>query len=506
VGTLRAAPYARISREDVGNIDNTDIQIEECTDYINSEGWQLVGTFVDDNVSAYSDRARRPNYERLLVAIRANQLDVIVVTELSRLNRRLWDSIGLFRLAESTDFQWIKTSDGRGGFDLSTPEGRDTAISAAIEAERESRRLGERQSRKKRRQATNGMYSGGPRAYGYEGAKREACTRPDCDGKKNCKHGRILNKGRVGMEVVESEAAIIREVARRLIDGESSRSITADLQRRSIKTATGQDWQPTNLSHLFESPRICGYRTHHGVLYPAQWPAIISRDDWDKIQLLRKARANAETPITARRYLLTGIAVCGGCGTPLLGQNWHRDDTVTRKYRCPKDELYKRRGGCGSVYRQAEPLDLLVTEAVLRALGSPRLLAALSTQANDDELRALIDEERADEARLEELKVAWANRVKGLSLQDMLSMKAMIEENMEARRRKMATMQSGRALARIPLGADIREVWEKADIDFRRDLIRLVVEKVVVKPGRTYQKWRGQYRFDPSLVEIHWKV
>ncbi len=445
---LRAAPYARISREDVGNVDNTDIQIEECTDYIAQEGFEHVASFVDNNVSAYSEQAHRPDYERLLAFIRANKLDVIVVTEPSRLNRRLWGSIGLFRLAETSDFKWIKTADGQGGFDLSTPEGRDNAINAAMEAERESRRLGERQKRKKRRQAKEGRYSGGPRAYGYQ---------------------------KDGVTIRESEAAIIREVAQRLIDGESARSICADLRRHGIKTATGRDWSPATISHLFESPRICGYRTHHGVLYPAEWPAIISRDDWDKIQLLRKARASAQTPVLARRYLLTGIAVCGICGTPLLGQNWHRDGAVIRKYRCPSDELYSRRGGCGKVYRQAEPLEVLVTE-------------------------------RADEAQLEELKVAWANRVRGLTLHDMLSMKAVIEENMEARRRKMAFMQSGRVLARIPLGASMREVWESADLDFRRDLIRLVVEKVVVLPGRTYQRWRGKYRFDPSLVQIHWKV
>jgi site-specific DNA recombinase len=476
---LRAALYARISREDVGNVDNTDIQIEECTDYIAREGWQHVATFVDNNASAYSEYAHRPDYERLLGYIRANKVDLVVVTEPSRLNRRLWNSISLFQLAATTDFKWIKTTDGKGGFDLSTPEGRDNAINAAMEAERESRRLGERQRRKKRRQAQEGKYNGGPRAYGYE---------PD------------------GVTIRESEAQVLREAARRLIDGESARSIVADLRKRGVKTATGRDWAPTTISHLFESPRICGFRTHHGVLYPAEWPAIISRADWEKIQLLRQARASAEAPVLARRYLLTGIAVCGVCGTPLLGQNWHRDGAVIRKYRCPKDELYSRRGGCGTVFRQAEPLEQLVTEAVLRALSSPRMLVAVSTQANDSELRTLVDEERADEAQLEELKVAWANRVRGLTLQDMLSMKAMIEENMEARRRKMAFMQSGQVLARIPFGASMREVWENADLDFRRDLIRLVVEKVVVLPGRTYQRWQGKYRFDPSLVQIHWKA
>jgi len=502
---LRAAPYARISREDLGNVDNTDIQVEEGTDYIAREGWQHVDTFVDNNVSAYSEQAHRPDYERLLASIRANKLDIIVVTEHSRLNRRLWNSIGLFQLAETTDFKWIKTTDGQGGFNLSTPEGRDNAINAAMEAEKESRRLGERQRRKKRKQAADGKYNGGPRAFGFEGAIRGECQVKGCTDDK-CRHGLILNKGRIGVALVESEAAIIREIAQRSYDGESDRSIAADLQRRGVKTVTGIDFNPSTVAHLLENAKICGMRTHHGVLTEAVWPAIIPYKQWEELQLRRRARRSGQTQVQARSYLLTGIATCGNCDTPMLGRNWQRDGAVTPKYICPKDELYYRRAGCGKVHRSAEPLDILVSEAVLRALTSPKLLVALSTQTNDSELRALVDEEIADKAQLKELKVAWANRVRGLTLQDMLSMKAMIEDNMEARRRKIATMQSGRALGRIPLDADLREVWKTADLDFRRDLIRPVVEKVVVLPGRTYQLWRGKYRFDPSLVQIHWKV
>jgi hypothetical protein len=79
---MRAGIYARISREDVGNIDNTDIQVNEGVAYIaRQEGWQHVATFVDDNISAYSDHTRRPDYERLLDCIRGNNLDVVVCTE-----------------------------------------------------------------------------------------------------------------------------------------------------------------------------------------------------------------------------------------------------------------------------------------------------------------------------------------------------------------------------------------------------------------------------------------
>jgi site-specific DNA recombinase len=129
---------------------------------------------------------------------------MIVSTETARLNRRLWNSIGLFRMAETTDLKHIATTDG-GGFDLSTPEGIHNAINAAIEAEKEALRTSRRQKRKKRVQAKEGKYSGGPRPFGYEAD---------------------------GVTIRESEAAIVRETIQRLVDGDSSRSIVHDLSRR----------------------------------------------------------------------------------------------------------------------------------------------------------------------------------------------------------------------------------------------------------------------------------
>jgi len=129
--TLRAAIYARISREDEGNVDNTDIQVDECQDYIERMGWECVGVYVDDNRSAYSGR-RRNRYEALLGDIQANKTDIIVCVEMSRLNRRLWYSIDLFRMAETTSLAHIATTDG-GGLNLSTPEGIQNAIKLAME-------------------------------------------------------------------------------------------------------------------------------------------------------------------------------------------------------------------------------------------------------------------------------------------------------------------------------------------------------------------------------------
>jgi site-specific DNA recombinase len=477
---MRAAIYARLSREDVGNVDNTDIQVAEAGDYIASrEGWRHVGTFVDNNISAYSN-ARRPDYEALFDLIRGNNVDVIVSTEAARLNRRLRNSIGLFRMAESTALKHIATTDG-GGFDLSTPEGIHNAINVAIEAEKEALRTSRRQKRKKRVQAKEGMYSGGPRPFGYEAD---------------------------GATIREGEAAIVREIVKRLVDGDSSRSIVHDLRRRGIKTATGREWHIDRIARLLESPRICGIRSHNGVEYPAQWPAIVPREQWEQARLAYKSRGNgnAEARRKAKRYLLTGIASCGECGTPMIGSNYHdtRRARITRRYRCPTDDGNHHQPGCGKVFRSAEPLDILVTEAVLHRLDSVDFLRIVSAQAHTEELGDLLNQYEAQKTKLKDLIEDYASGL--LDRQQLGHAKSIVEEALEATRARLAQIQSGRALARLPLDGSLRDAWQDADLDFQRDVIQLLVSNVIVKSGRTQGLWRGKYRFDPNLIEIQWKA
>jgi site-specific DNA recombinase len=480
---LRAAIYARISREDEGNVDNTDIQVDEGQEFIGSNNWECVSVYVDDNRSAYSER-RRKDYERLLVDIQANKIDVIVCTEVSRLNRRLWHSIDLFRMAETTSLSHIATTDG-GGLNLSTPEGIQNAIKLAMEAENESRQTSRRMKRKHRVLANAGKANGGFRPFGHE------------------------RTGKGELKVYDPEAVIVREIVRRLLDGESGRSVLHDLRQRGIETTTGKDFHASDLVRIIESPRLCGLRTHLGTLHDSDYiEPIISREDWETLQVVWRARA-ANRGVQARRYLLSGIVACGQCDTPMVGRNWHdtRTGKTYHRYICPKDEAYHHRPGCGKVFRNADPIDLLISEAVLYRLDSPEFLAALGTQTNEGELQELLNRRQAKIAKRDSLYSDYLNDL--ISKELWLRGKGELEDMIEAINRQLASMQSGRSLARIPLDGTLRAVWVDADLDFKRDLIKLVVKKIVVLPGRTQKltEINGQrFRFDPSLIRIVWEA
>ncbi len=92
---LRCAIYTRKSTEH--NLDlafnSLDAQREACEAYIKSqahEGWRLVaGRYDDGGLSGAS--LDRPALQQLLIAIRAGQVDIIVVYKLDRLTRSLAD-------------------------------------------------------------------------------------------------------------------------------------------------------------------------------------------------------------------------------------------------------------------------------------------------------------------------------------------------------------------------------------------------------------------------------
>jgi site-specific DNA recombinase len=201
--------------------------------------------------------------------------------------------------------------------------------------------------------------------------------------------------------------------------------------------------------------------------------------------------------------------VCGQCDTPMFGRNWHdtRSGKVYHRYICPKDESYHHKPGCGTVFRNADPIDLLVSEAVLHRLDSPEFLAALGTQTNEAELKELLNQRQAKIAKRDSLYRDYLSDV--ISRELWLRGKGELEDMIETINRQLASMQSGRSLARVPLDGTLREVWAEADLDFKRDLIKLLVRKIVVLPGRTQKltEINGQkFRFDPSLIRIVWEA
>ena len=167
----------------------------------------------------------------------------------------------------------------------------------------------------------------------------------------------------------ESEAAVVREMVDRYLAGQSVKSLTVWLNESGIAPAVATAWHTPAVRQILRSGRIAGLREHRGqVIGPAKWPAIITPAERDRVLARMAARSVTKTR-AARTYLLSGMLRCGRCGNRLFSQARHvNPDNRVRRYVCLKGPDH---GGCGRLTVVAEPVEQLLTEAVLTRLDSP---------------------------------------------------------------------------------------------------------------------------------------
>jgi hypothetical protein len=304
-------------------------------------------------------------------------------------------------IADETTLRWIETTDGY-VYDLRTAKGVHDLIASINDADFEVSRNSERIKRTRRAEAEAGKYHGGTRPYGYEGAVRAPCDVADCPDKDHCKHGDILNKGRIGIVPVPQEAAVIRESVARLLAGWPIRSIVRDLNARGVPAANGGPWHPSQLKKILRSKRTIGVRVHLGEEHDGCMEPIISNEDFYRVQAIldNEDRFKGVNKKGVRSYLLTGFIYCGLCGKPLLasGGSYGNRGQSGRRYRCKKVNAYAMEHGCGKIARLAEPVELVVSHAVLLRYSSPEFADALAKSSKadgDGELSHLIGEDKA---------------------------------------------------------------------------------------------------------------
>src|SRR5690242_13661972 len=98
---MRAFVYLRQSLDRAGTSAAVDRQREDCLKLCADRGWEVVNTYVDNDVSA-SSRKPRPQYVKMLAAVERGEAEVIVAWHVDRLTRKITDLEHLIELAQAT--------------------------------------------------------------------------------------------------------------------------------------------------------------------------------------------------------------------------------------------------------------------------------------------------------------------------------------------------------------------------------------------------------------------
>lgn len=459
------AIYARISQDRTGEELGVTRQLEDCRAEAQRRGWQVADEYVDDDISAYSGK-KRPQYERMLADISEGRRDGVIVWHMDRLHRR---PVELERFVDTCTAAGVRdVVTLSGDVDLVHGDGLLMARLLAAVAANESDSKRRRGARKALEIAEKGKPTkGGPRPFGFQ-------------------------DDRVSHD--PAEAPVIRELAARALAGETLTSLATWLQETGVKTVGGNQWRTNTLRTQLTNPRMWGMRVHQGqIIGPAQWEPIITPEQGERLRrlLLDPAR---RTNRSARRYLLSGLLVCGKCGNRM--HSAPRYDK--RRYGC---RTGPDSGGCGGVYIYAEMLEQFITEAVLLRLDSPAMYQALTEDGIDqEEVRRLAEDIQAHQERLEDLATMWADGE--ISKEEWRTARTRIEAKLKDARSQFDRLNRRDAVTEyIGQGERLQEVWKTLNLSRQVAIIKAVLNSVTILPA-THP---GRHGLDHERVVPDWR-
>ncbi|MFG3710152.1 recombinase family protein [Micromonospora sp. NPDC047730] len=478
--------YLRLSEQDDAS---TGIARQEADlrDRAAREGAEVVAILVDDGLSG---RRRRAKGDEALAMLVRGEADTLAVWKFDR-----WSRQGLSALADllevlddRRDARFIADRDG---LSSDQPAWRIIAAVLAEVARMESENTSARVRSSIAALRAARRFSGGAVPYGYVPAQR-----PDGP-------GRVL-------VVDRAEAAIIRELAERVLDGESVWRLARELNERKVPTARSErrrrarqgqkggnlgNWNMTSLRKLLTGDAVLGYYRHGGDLLRNDdgLPMRAFAPILDDAQVARMRDLFAPeadgTPKPQRRRaarLLSGLVYCAECGHKM----YVRDDKLSKggaQYRCPA----KGRGLlCPEVRIAAGSLEEHVVANRLRYVGHWPVT------------REEVQVNSAGEASLAEIEQAIRDTTAALGRDDA-DVPALLGrlEALKVRRAEVRDAGPSRQVVIVETGQTYAEALADAqqagDVEQQRALVVNLLERVTVRRA-TVQSGR----FDPSRVDI----
>lgn len=291
--------------------------------------------------------------------------------------------------------------------------------------------------------------------------------------------------------IVPHEAEIIRDLAERLLAGDTLASLTRWLNDNDIPTVTGRgEWRGTTVRNLLRNPRLSGQRVHRGqIIGKAVWDPILTPEQTDRLRRLLDDPARRTTR-AARRYLLAGMLRCHKCNATLMS---HPRKGVGR-YVCKTGADFR---GCGGTQITAARVDELIVGAVLMRLDNPAVAAALADQHADNADAAALAETIAQaDDKLTELSNLWA--ADEITTDEWKTARASIEARRDKAARQLSRTTNTTALdGLVGNGQQLRGQWNDLNLNRQRAIVQAVLDHAVIGPGSN--------RFDPSRVQPVWR-
>lgn len=271
--------YVRVSTEEQaenpeGSIKNQEMRLRDFVKMKNQDQafGDITEVFTDPGISAKD--MNRPSLQRMLTKVRAGEINLVLVTELSRLTRSTKDFSLLWEFMNDHGCKFLSLRDN---FDSTTPAGEMIMFTLANFAQFERKQTAERISNSFVARSKRGLWNGGVLPLGY-----------DVDKTRN---GHLV--------IVPDEAEIVRDVYSTFLKEETlartakslnDRNIILPRKMRNGGSVRSKVFKIDNTHAILKNKAYIGikvYQTKDGVKESkAVWENIIDPVQFDRVQKL----------------------------------------------------------------------------------------------------------------------------------------------------------------------------------------------------------------------------
>lgn len=294
---LRVALYCRASDDDSGTEKSVDDQEGVGRGWADRNGCVVVDVYKDNDRSASRFATKdREDFERLMEDLRAGRIDVLWIWEVSRSQRMLRVYADLRDLCRDRGIPWVVRDRV---YDLNNYMDVATLGIFAVHGELEAEMTSERVQRGMASSAAKGRPHG-KTAYGYrriydQTTKQLLRQEPD----EELRTAVAAD----GTESTYSHAGVVREIFRRVSEGDPLIIIEKDLNARGIPSPEGSVWVRLVIRKKAMTVAYIGKRVHQGeVIGDGIWPALIDEETYwacvDSSKTRRGPRRSRPAPAT----------------------------------------------------------------------------------------------------------------------------------------------------------------------------------------------------------------
>ena len=340
--------YARYSSHNQKE-ESIEQQVEECMAFASLHHIKIIQVYADKALSGKTDK--RPQFQKMMRDAEKRQFTVVVAYKSNRIARNMLNALSY--------------EDKLGRFGIETLYAKEEFGNTA--AGRFALRT---------MMNVNQFYSEN---------MAEDIRRGMRDNAENCKvNGAIplgYVKGSDGRYAIEpSEAAIVREIYKRVLAGEAFIDIANDLNGRGIKTKRKGLWNKNSFHRLLVNDNYIGVYRHSEYVNEQGIPPILEKEVFYAMQRYLDTKKNPRGRHRENKdYLLTGKLHCGYCKSFMVGISGTSKTGNKHYYYTCND---RRTGGsCRKVNVRKDHIEQTVAELTQRFILQDEVVEWIATSA-----------------------------------------------------------------------------------------------------------------------------